>query len=130
MKGDRSLPLMPEFIAISSVAIMLWYKISVAIAKIAFLTFKMETLLLAIVIILQLVLIFLILQRREYRLLPEGLVVPDQPKSLQEKTNQANVSSENLWDNPPPASEELKLTVAEFKNKYDRSEPWDGDFVL
>lgn len=34
-----------------------------------------------------------------------------------------------LMDNPPPASEELKLTVAEFKDKYDRSAPWDGDFA-
>jgi len=90
----------------------------------------METLLLAIVIILQLVLIFLILQRREYRLLPEGLVVSYQPKSLQDKTNQANVCSQNLWDNPPPASEEVKLTFAEFKNKYESSDPWEENFVL
>ena len=40
-----------------------------------------------------------------------------------------STSSKNLWDNPPPASEELKLTVTEFKDKYDRSEPWDGDFA-
>ncbi|NJK70081.1 MAG: hypothetical protein HC941_29465 [Microcoleus sp. SU_5_3] len=89
----------------------------------------METLLLTIVILLQVVLIFLILQR-EYRLLPEGLVVREQPQSLQEKTEREKVCSENLWDNPPPASEELKLTVAEFKSNYDRSELWDGDFVL
>jgi hypothetical protein len=38
-------------------------------------------------------------------------------------------SSKNLWNNPQPASEELKLTVAEFKDKYDRSEPWNGDFA-
>lgn len=53
----------------------------------------METLLLAIVIILQLVLIFLILQRREYRLLAEGLVVTDRPKSLQQKAERENVCS-------------------------------------
>lgn len=94
-----------------------------------FLTLKMETLLLTIVIILQIVLIFLILQR-EYRLLPEGLVVRERPQSLPEKTKQEKVGAENLWDNPPPASEELKSTVAEFKSKYDRSESWDGDFVL
>ncbi|MCY7383654.1 MAG: hypothetical protein LH628_13935 [Microcoleus sp. CAN_BIN18] len=94
-----------------------------------FLTLKMETLLLTIVIILQFVLIFLILQR-EFRLLPEGLVVRYQPQSLPEKTERDRGVSENLWDNPPPASEELKLTVAEFKSKYDRSESWDGDFVL
>jgi hypothetical protein len=94
-----------------------------------FLTLKMETLLLALIIILQLVLIFLILQR-EYRLLPEGLVLRYQPQSLQDKTEPEKVSSENLWDNPPPASEELKLTVAEFKSKHDRSQSWDGDFVL
>jgi hypothetical protein len=94
-----------------------------------FLTSQIETLLLVVVILLQIVLIFLVIQR-EYRLLPEGLIVRYQPQSLQEKTDHENVSSENLWDNPPPASEELKLTVAEFKSKYDRSEPWDGDFVL
>jgi hypothetical protein len=80
----------------------------------------METLLLAIVIILQMVLIVLIL-KRDYHLLPEGLDVPVTQKP---KTN-----SNNLWDNPPPASAELKLTVAEFKDKYDRSESWDGDFA-
>ncbi|WP_449419659.1 hypothetical protein [Phormidium nigroviride] len=89
----------------------------------------METLLLTIVIILQLVLIFLIIQR-EYRLLPDGLVMRYQPQSLQDKTEREKVSVENLWDNPPPASEELKLTVAEFKSKHDRSHWWDGDFVL
>ncbi|HLO48936.1 MAG TPA: hypothetical protein VK211_11020 [Kamptonema sp.] len=89
----------------------------------------METLLLTIVIILQLVLIFLIIQR-EYRLFPDGLVMRYQPQSLQDKTEREKVSVENLWDNPPPASEELKLTVAEFKSKHDRSKSWDGDFVL
>ena len=89
----------------------------------------METLLLTIVIILQFVLIFLIVQR-EYRLLPDGLVMRYQPQSLQDKTEREKVSVENLWDNPPTASEELKLTVAEFKSKHDRSQSWDGDFVL
>jgi len=89
----------------------------------------METLLLTIVIILQFVLIFLIVQR-EYRLLPDGLVMRYQPQSLQDKTDREKVSVENLWDNPPTASEELKLTVAEFKSKHDRSQSWDGDFVL
>jgi hypothetical protein len=88
----------------------------------------METLLLVLVIILQIVLIFIVLQR-EYHL-PEGLVVRYQPQSLQDKTDREKVCSENLWDNPPPASEELKLTVAEFKSKHDRSKSWDGDFVL
>jgi len=89
----------------------------------------METLLLTIVIILQFVLIFLIIQR-DYRLLPDGLVMRYQPQSLQDKTDREKVSVENLWDNPPTASEELKLTVAEFKSKHDRSQSWDGDFVL
>jgi hypothetical protein len=89
----------------------------------------METLLLTIVIILQFVLIFLIIQR-EYRLLPDGLVLRYQPQSLQDKTEREEVSVENLWDNPPTASEELKLTVSEFKSKHDRSQSWDGDFVL
>lgn len=89
----------------------------------------METLLLTVVIILQLVLIFLILQR-EYQLLPEGFGVRGQSQLSSKATAQKqSASSKNLWDNPPPASEELKLTVAEFKDNYDRSEPWDGDFV-
>lgn len=88
----------------------------------------METLLLTVVILLQLVLIFLILQR-EYPLLPEGFGVRGQSQLSKQTPQKQSASSQNLWDNPPPASEELKLTVAEFKDKYDRSEPWDGDFV-
>ncbi|AFZ09647.1 hypothetical protein Osc7112_5411 [Oscillatoria nigro-viridis PCC 7112] len=88
----------------------------------------METLLLTVVIILQVVLIFLILQR-EYQLLPEGLGVRGESQLSKATIQKQRASSQNLWDNPPPASEELKLTVAEFKDKYDRSEPWDGDFA-
>ncbi|MCU0542861.1 MAG: hypothetical protein MUE44_11800 [Oscillatoriaceae cyanobacterium Prado104] len=88
----------------------------------------MELLLLTIVIILQLVLIFLILQR-EYQLLPEGLGFRQHSQLAPPTAQKPSASSKNLWDNPPPASEELKLTVAEFKDKYDRSEPWDGDFA-
>lgn len=88
----------------------------------------MENLLLTVVIILQLVLIFLILQR-EYQLLPEGLGVRGESPLSKAKAQEQSASSQNLWDNPPPASEELKLTVAEFKDNYDRSEPWDGDFA-
>ncbi|WP_198525179.1 hypothetical protein [Kamptonema formosum] len=36
----------------------------------------------------------------------------------------------NLWENPPPASEELKSAIEEVKSKYNRNDPWDGDFVL
>ncbi|WP_041622754.1 hypothetical protein [Phormidium nigroviride] len=89
---------------------------------------NMETLLLTVVIILQVVLIFLILQR-EYQLLPEGLGVRGESQLSKATIQKQRASSQNLWDNPPPASEELKLTVAEFKDKYDRSEPWDGDFA-
>ncbi|WP_333028906.1 MULTISPECIES: hypothetical protein [unclassified Microcoleus] len=89
---------------------------------------NMETLLLTVVIILQIVLIFLILQR-EYQLLPEGLGVRGESQLSKATIQKQRASSKNLWDNPPPASEELKLTVAEFKDKYDRSEPWDGDFA-
>ncbi|NJS09610.1 MAG: hypothetical protein EAZ78_01295 [Oscillatoriales cyanobacterium] len=88
----------------------------------------METLLLTIVIILQLVLIFLILQR-EYQWLPESLSVREYSQLSKPTAQKPSTSSKNLWDNPPPASEELKLTVTEFKDKYDRSEPWDGDFA-
>ncbi len=88
----------------------------------------MEILLLTVVIILQLVLIFLILQR-EYQLLPEGLGIGGQSQLSKATAEKQSASSQNLWDNPPPASEELKLTVAEFKDNYNRSEPWDGDFA-
>lgn len=84
--------------------------------------------LLTVVIMLQLALIFLILQR-EYQLLPEGLGVRGQSQLSKATAQKQSVSSKNLWDNPPPESEELKLTVAEFKDKYNRSEPWDGDFA-
>ncbi len=88
----------------------------------------METLLLTVVILLQLVLIFLFLHR-EYQLLPEGFGVRGQSQLSKATAQKQSASSKNLWDNPPPASEELKLTVAEFKDNYDRSEPWDGYFA-
>lgn len=88
----------------------------------------METLLLAVVIILQIVLIGLILYR-DYHLLPAGLGVRETSQISQETAQKKKANSQNLWENPPPASAELKLTVAEFKDKYDRSESWDGDFV-
>lgn len=86
----------------------------------------MEILLLTVVIILPIVLIFLILQR-EYQLLPEGLGVRGESQLSKGTIEKQRASPKNLWDNLPPASEELKLTVAEFKDKYDRGEPWDGD---
>jgi hypothetical protein len=89
---------------------------------------NMEILLLTVVIILQIVLIFLILQR-EYQLLPEGLGVRGESQLSKATIQKQRASSKNLWDNPPPASEELKLTVAEFKDKYDRGEPGEGDFA-
>ncbi len=88
----------------------------------------METLLLAIIIILQIVLIVLIINR-DYHLLPESLGIPGDSQISQATTQKPRESPKNLWDNPLPASAELKLTVAEFKNSYDRSESWDGDFV-
>ena len=88
----------------------------------------METLLLTVVIILQLVLIFLILQR-DYQLLPESFGAPGESQLSKATAQKQSASSKNLWDNPPLASEELKLTVAEFKDNYNRSEPWDGDFA-
>ena len=88
----------------------------------------MEILLLTVVILLLLVLIFLILQW-EYQLLQEGLGVRGESQLSKATIEKQRASSKNLWNNPPPASEELKLTVAEFKDKYDRGEPWDGDFA-
>jgi hypothetical protein len=90
---------------------------------------NIETLLLALVIILQLLLIFLVLQRQP-QLVPEGLVVRRKSQLSKETEEKESPRSENLWDNPPPATEEMKLTIAEFKSKYNTSEPWDGDFVL
>ena len=83
---------------------------------------------LIVVIILQLVLIFLILQR-EYQLWPESLGIRGQSQLSKATAQKQSASSKNLWDNPPPPSEELKLTVAEFKDNYNRSEAWDGDFA-
>lgn len=81
----------------------------------------METLLLAIVIILQIVLIVLILHR-DYHLLPEGLGVRENSQISQETAEKQIENSQNLWDNPPPASTELKLTVAEFKGRKNEKE--------
>ncbi|MDY6936385.1 MAG: hypothetical protein SWY16_01860 [Cyanobacteriota bacterium] len=88
----------------------------------------METLLLAIVIILQLILIFIVLQRSS-QLAPEGVVRERNIKFSKEKVAKESLSTKNLWDDPPPVTEEMKLTIAEFKSEYNRSEPWDGDFV-
>ncbi len=66
----------------------------------------MEILLLRVVIILQLVLIFLILQW-EYQLLPEGLGVRGQSQLSKATAPTQTASAKNLWDNRPPASEEL-----------------------
>jgi hypothetical protein len=90
---------------------------------------KIETLMLALVIILQLLLIFLVLQRQP-QLVPDGLVVPPKSQVSKETVEKESLKQDNLWENPPPATEEMKLTIAEFKSKYNRSEPWDGDFVL
>ena len=90
---------------------------------------KIETLLLAVVIILQLLLIFLILQSQP-KLVPEGLVVWRKSQASKEPEKKESLSSDNLWENPPPATGEMKLTIAEFKSKYNRSDRWDEDFVL
>jgi hypothetical protein len=63
--------------------------------------------------------------------LPPKLKTARRKSQLSKETEEKeSPRSENLWDNPPPATEEMKLTIAEFKSKYNRSEPWDGDFVL
>ena len=90
---------------------------------------KIEPLLLVVVILLQIVLIVLFLQRQP-RLVPEGVVVKGEAQFSKETREKGEVRAENLWENPPPASEEMKSTITEFKTKYNRSEPWDGDFVL
>ena len=89
---------------------------------------KIETLLLLVVIVLQLLLIFLVLQRQPQ--LVQGGIVRREYQPSKRMVNKEDINSENLWENPPEASEEMKLTIAEFKSKHNRSEQWDGDFVL
>ncbi|MFB2981164.1 hypothetical protein [Microseira sp. BLCC-F43] len=86
---------------------------------------KIETLLLVLVIILQILLIFLVLQRQP-QLVPEGLVVRRKSQLSKETVEKESPRSDNLWDNPPPATKQMKLTIAEFKDKYNRSDLWDG----
>ncbi|MFB2919176.1 hypothetical protein [Aerosakkonema funiforme] len=90
---------------------------------------KIETLLLLVVIVLQLLLIFLVLQRQP-QLVQDGLVRQREYQPSKRTVQKEDINSENLWENPPEASEEMKLTIAEFKSKHNRSEQWDGDFVL
>ncbi|WP_254013968.1 hypothetical protein [Limnofasciculus baicalensis] len=80
---------------------------------------KIEPLLLVVVILLQIVLIVLFLQRQP-RLVPEGAVVRGEPEFSKETREIGEVRAENLWENPLPASEEMKSTVAEFKTQYNR----------
>lgn len=80
-------------------------------------------------VLLQLLLIFLVLQK-EPRLVLEGFSIRRESRKPKKETTSNTIKSENLWENPPPASEELKSTVEEFKDKYNRSDAWDGDFVL
>lgn len=94
-----------------------------------FLGSKIEMLLIAVVIILQLLLIFLVLQR-QYRLAPESLSVRQTFQFSKEPVETESLTQENLWESPSPATEDLKLAIAEFKSQYDGEEPWDGDFVL
>lgn len=88
---------------------------------------NIETLLLAVVILLQIVLIFLVMNR-EPRAVLATVGWRREPRLAQEKA--PVVESENLWSNPPSASPELKSTIAEVKNNYNRNDPWDGDFVV
>lgn len=88
-----------------------------------------ETLLLVLVILLQIVLIFLVLQRKPL-LVREGVAVGKQSRWVKGTVEPERESPENLWENPPPTSEEMKLAISEFKHKYNRNDPWDGDFVL
>lgn len=37
---------------------------------------------------------------------------------------------ENLWENPPEASPEMKSIFKEFKHTFKSSDKWDGNFVL
>ncbi|MBE9042006.1 hypothetical protein IQ235_14585 [Oscillatoriales cyanobacterium LEGE 11467] len=102
-----------------------YIKTSLEIKKNSLLEFlgsKMETLLLAIVIILQIFLIFIVLQRSP-QLVTEGVFGEGKMKFSKKTVVQESLKNENLWDDPPPATEEMKLTIAEFKSKYDRSEP-------
>lgn len=37
---------------------------------------------------------------------------------------------DNLWENPPQASEAMSAIFKEFKHTFKDSDQWDGDFVL
>ena len=87
----------------------------------------MEILLLLTIVVLQLVLIALVLQRQPRPVLesPAEDRLPGLPR---EET--VKFAEESLWDEPPPPSEELRHTIKEFKSKYNGNDSWDGDFVL
>ncbi len=37
---------------------------------------------------------------------------------------------ENLWENPPEATSAMKRTIEQLKGRFNKNEPWDGDFDL
>lgn len=38
--------------------------------------------------------------------------------------------TENLWQNPSPATEAMKKAIEQVKNKFTIDQQWDGDFYL
>ena len=87
----------------------------------------MEILLLLTIVVLQLVLIALVLQRQPRAVLESAAEVR---VSELPRDETVKFAEESLWDEPPPASEELRYTIREFKSNYNRNDSWDGDFVL
>lgn len=36
----------------------------------------------------------------------------------------------NLWSDPPEATLAMKRTIEQLKGRFNKNEPWDGDFDL
>ena len=39
-------------------------------------------------------------------------------------------NEENLWSNPPEATLAMKRAIEQLKGRFNKNEPWDGDFDL
>ena len=39
-------------------------------------------------------------------------------------------NEENLWENPPEATPAMKRAIEQLKGRFNKNEPWDGDFDL
>ena len=37
-------------------------------------------------------------------------------------------NEDNLWENPPEATPIMKRAIEQLKSRFNKNEPWDGDF--